>query len=198
MITVLVYIVVISIILASSYTTTMVGRDFYNERKITGKCVSPKIFDIGFRLLPDYSNTILYEITEVLYVIFIGYVMARLYTGGKSETIILLLKRICVLFLIRGILINATILPKNKSCNDQVFNWKNLITGQCYDKVLSGHFATIYIASSIAVSNGIINNTMYILLNIMNALLILLYRGHYISDIAFGFFAGFFVGNIVV
>jgi len=98
-----------------------------------------------------------------------------------------------VIYLIRDITINLTILPKNKNCKVDNKWYKKIING-CYDKIFSGHFSFTYLLSLYYYSYGIITNVPFLIIwNLLNAFVILITRSHYTIDIIMAFFVCSFI-----
>ena len=85
--------------------------------------------------------------------------------------------------LIRDMTINMTILPKDGRCQINDSFYSNIV-GCCYDKIFSGHFATVFILSLLYYSYKYITNIpLLILWNIMNAFIIITSHSHYTIDV---------------
>ena len=93
-----------------------------------------------------------------------------------------------VIFIIRIITTLVTILPKYKECktDEQIF-------GGCYDKIFSGHFASVFLATLLYLKYNWITMPILILINFINSIGILLRRSHYTIDIIMALFVTLFV-----
>jgi hypothetical protein len=130
-----------------------------------------------YEILPDYSKLEwIHDITDSMVVI--AFVSAAYFSSFDS---VFLLQILAILFL-RGIFVNLTILPKIKDCDNE-FKFKNYITGNCFDKIFSGHLAVTIVSVY----------TLYILFGMpvffigytgILSFLILLHRSHYTVDLA--------------
>lgn len=168
-----IYLIILSIII--NYYVHTEAKTFYNKRIIEKK-IQPKIYDIGEKYIPDLSNNhILHRISDII-VLILPLCFGQNILKKHASYII-------PIFLIRYFFISLTILPKNKSCDDNSMGIHNYIFGHCYDKIFSGHFAVIFLLSLILYDNGY-NYIFLILLNIINTFLILAIRSHYTIDIA--------------
>lgn len=158
------------------------GDKYYNTRVLKKK-TTPKIYDISY-LLPDYSK---YYYVSDIYTSLCILLMVFSHTQILKEFI----EFGIILFIIRDITISVTILPKVKECDT---NNSNLIFGGCYDKIFSGHLATVLLLSLLMYKYKIITN-VYVLsiINIVNALLILTVRAHYTIDIIVAIFVTLFL-----
>lgn len=188
------YILAVCLILYLNYYANTQGKNFYDERTRSEKCNRSKIYDIMFKIVPDYSDTKLELISDIICAVFYIWIVYNLYKVDRYSSLMVLLNRIILMLLVRGIVINTTILPKNKTCDDSVF----IGIGQCYDKLYSGHYGFMLVISYIALSKGIINLSIYTVINLIYPLIILMYRGHYTADLIFAYFAGFFVNKVIV
>jgi hypothetical protein len=63
-----------------------------------------------------------------------------------------------------------------------------MFRGGCYDKIFSGHFGITFLMTLLLYDNGYINQFVAILVNFLNAILILLTRSHYTIDIIVSIF----------
>lgn len=166
-------------ILASSLLCLHEGRKFYTERQEKGK-TTPKVYDIGHKFLPDLSEVQpLHIVSDIMCLLPI-----LLPPVGRTK----FFKYFLVIMAIRAVFILATILPKDKKCKDEI-TIMTFVTGHCYDKVFSGHFASVLLFSLLY------NMKMdkVIMLNTFNAFLILSTRRHYTVDILVSLFVTLFV-----
>lgn len=155
-----------------------IGETFYKNRIQKNK-ITPKIYDIAHKFLPDYSNTLLKPLGD-FYVIFLT--LIPFLFVGNSIAFTEFLSFYLVVILIRCITINLTILPKNKNCENTCS--KSEIINGCFDKIFSGHFATLFLATLVFYKYNIIKNIPILsIINIVNALIILTTRSHYTIDI---------------
>lgn len=162
--------------ISSNYFLENIANKWYSKN-------SKGIFDIFHICLPDLRENIL-DIKETLTKL---YLIPLLFYGNR--TVYNFLKTYLKVMIIRTVFLIQTVLPKYHKCIPKHgFSLKNILlyfTGEtCYDKIFSGHFAIIYIASRIyhLYKIPILGNIWFI--NIANALLILLTRDHYTVDIS--------------
>jgi hypothetical protein len=176
-----------------SYSVYITADEFYENRMKNGK-TKPKVFDISYKYLPDWSDVKLLEyFIDVLVIIPIILIFAL--TSGKiyKEFSISLL----VLHLIRSIFIHSTILPKTKNCVRGEYNWYNIVFGHCYDKIFSGHLSTSIISSIFLYTSGVIPySSVLIGYNSILAVCLLLNRAHYTVDLLVALLASYTVFNI--
>lgn len=88
-----------------------------------------------------------------------------------------------VIFLIRSVTTIVTILPKNEKCQIE-----NTMSFGCYDKIFSGHFASVLLASLMYLKYGLIDLNTLIFICIIQAMSILLCQTHYTIDIIIAIF----------
>jgi len=137
-----------------------------------------KIQDIFHSILPHFHN---FEYaSDVLTLLVIGYLAIMnfdllYHLGGLIFTLVLL----------RQFIIPITILPKNTSCD---ISDTSMFRGGCYDKIFSAHFGITFLTTLILFDNGLINNLVAILINLVNGMFILLSRNHYTIDIVVSIF----------
>ena len=91
------------------------------------------------------------------------------------------------LILLRQLIIQITVLPKNDMC--KIKTHTSIFRGGCYDKIFSGHFGIGFLMTLILYDNGLINKVSAVFINFLNALFILLTRSHYTIDIVVSIFA---------
>jgi hypothetical protein len=184
--------IVISIvaIVYSQNTTNEIGHAFYSNRIETSK-KSPKIYDISYKYMPDYSNS------KVLEIIFdkLLFVSILVYAYTCNVNLLEILLSCLVILSIRAITIRSTILPPHKPCDKDD---QPIVTGGCYDKLFSGHFALVFISSLVLYKYKAISSIVLYAINTMNAVFILLRRRHYTDDIIMSFFVTLFTHLIIM
>lgn len=174
-----------------SYSVVYFGKQFYSAR--LEKCPRPKVFDLAHKFLPNLSKSItLHLINDIIAGIFV---------------VLPLFLNMTVFYLywfllvgIRGITNLVTILPKDKDCFDANYTsgFKQLLTGHCYDKIYSGHFATAMLFGILLLRMypNQVSLWMVIPALVCYALLILITRGHYTIDLIVSIFVVFAVLHI--
>src|SRR3989338_3754426 len=172
---IIIYFVIIITILTFTYISYYNGKTFYDTRK-KNKKTTHKVYDIGHKYLPDYSNNNLWHVVVNLFVFFPLLMNLSIFEDFISYII--------PIMIFRSITSNVTILPKTKTCDDIQFRPINLIHGHCYDKIFSGHFVSSVLISMLLYSKGIVQNIpILVFYNIISAYLILITRHHYTIDI---------------
>lgn len=171
------------------YLTYKNGKCFYEER-IQNNKTTPKVFDIGFKYLPDYTDDqcLLFILNSIIVIapFFVHFILGHKILNEYFYYFI-------IIYLIRLVMINSTILPKMKRCVNE-FNLFSTVNGHCYDKIFSGHFSSIFLLVLILYSKKIYTNVPVLTSFIMFiALLILLTRSHYTIDIIVAVFVVSFV-----
>ena len=173
------YLVLVFLLICTVYITRYLDNNsetYYKDR--INKY--PKVYDLGHKYLPNLSH---YEYVSNYYMVFFIAIVVLLPICkefiGFMITIILL----------RLIIIHLTILPKHKYCNID----SQKIFGGCYDKIFSGHFATIFLITLLLWKHKYISFALLCIINIISVLLILVTRSHYTIDIVVAFFITLFV-----
>jgi hypothetical protein len=157
------------------------GHIFYNKNNIDS------IHDFFHDILPDISHNE-YIINILGCITLIPIILTDLDIKTRF------LSMIIVVYLIRDITINLTILPKHNKCKKPNNKFLMHIVGGCYDKIFSGHFSIVYLLTLFYYSYGIITSIpLLISWNILNALMLLSTRAHYSIDIVMAFFVCSFV-----
>jgi hypothetical protein len=171
-----------------SYSVHYQGKTFYNNRINQGK-TTPKVYDIGMKYIPDYSeNEFLTFIANVVPT-FLPIIM--LYNTSYLVKFYYILTYI---FILRHIFLHLTILPKYKNCKDDSFTLENAILGHCYDKIFSGHFAIMALLSIFLYKYNIYTNLWVLTSGLLGyAILIISLRFHYSIDVAVAMLATYSV-----
>lgn len=147
---------------------------FYENIKSKQKL---KVYDIIHHNLPSLrSLTLLSDILPYILITIIFFIDLKIFYN--------ILGFLITIFVARMIIIHLTILPKDKKCNIQN---SSVYNGGCYDKVYSGHFATIFICLLTLYMNKYINLFTLLFLSIIFALLIITSRSHYTIDVVVAF-----------
>lgn len=145
------------------------SENFYQK-----KSNSKKVFDIFHNILP--------HIDEYEYAADIIGTLVFLYMAFNSISLVYTTVGYALtILIIRSLFVNLTVLPKNEICN--VEN-TSAIRGGCYDKIFSGHYAITLIMTILLHGQNYINTVWFFIINIVNALFILISRNHYTVDIA--------------
>jgi hypothetical protein len=152
----------------------------YYSTRIINKKTTPKVYDIGHKFLPN-----LYEYNNIHHIITIIFLLPILFNFNMLKEF---LGYWIVIFIIRAVTTMVTILPKYKECKSE-----NEIFGGCYDKIFSGHFASVFLATLLYLKYSWINLPTLILFNFINSIGILLSRSHYTIDLIVALFITLFV-----
>ena len=157
-----------------------IGETYYDNR-INQQKLTPKVYDIGHKYFPNLEN----------YEYIMNYLVGLSFLSFlKPYILIEFIGFIIPIFIIRSITIHLTILPKMKNC--EVTNDIKFIGG-CYDKIFSGHFATIFLITLLLWKHHNISIVWVFLINILNAFLIIATRAHYTIDILVALFITLFI-----
>ena len=147
---------------------------FYENIKSKQKS---KLYDVIHNNLPSTRN--LMTIVDAIPFILLGVIFCI-----DVNLFYNIMGFLVTIFILRIIIIHLTILPKDKKCNIQN---SSVYNGGCYDKVYSGHFATIFICLLSLYMNKYINLFILLSLSIIFALIIITSRSHYTIDIFVAF-----------
>lgn len=100
------------------------------------------------------------------------------------------------IFITRDIFLMSTILPKDESCTvKDGFQ----LTGGCYDKMFSGHFAFGFALTLLYYKFNIITNIpLLILINLINSIIIICSKSHYTIDVLTSFIVVSLIFKIVL
>jgi len=152
---------------------------------------NPEVYDILHKLLPDLSHN--EWIVNYLAVAS----LIPLILNFSKELVITFIGFMIVIYLIRDITINLTILPKQSNCKmkkKEEFTLYDHVVGICYDKIFSGHFSLTLMLTLLYYSYGIITNIPLLVgWNIINGLSIISTRSHYTIDVVMAFFVCSFI-----
>jgi hypothetical protein len=178
------------IICMLSYLCYKNGSTYYKNR-INKHKKTPKIFDIGYKYLPDYHNN---SYLLVLINIINCCAILSIYILYDNTIFKEFLYYYTILLIIRGIMTNITILPKIKKDSNK-FYWYSLINGHSYDKIFSGHYATLFLTLLFLHNNKNTYTNIISLsfIGIVQAILIILTRSHYTIDIIIAIIVTLFV-----
>lgn len=178
-----VFIIFIIFIILNNFILTYLdytAENYYENRKKHGK-INPKVYDIGHRFLPNYDHySCLNHIITLL-------LLLPLFSN--SDLLTEFLSYFIVILGIRMIIKLVTVLPKHKNC--KIGN--SFIVGGCYDKIFSGHFSSVFLASILYLKYNMINLNGLIIINLINSLGILTTRSHYTVDLIVAIFITLFV-----
>jgi hypothetical protein len=155
----------------SSTSLEKTASSYYENRIINNK-ITPKVYDISHLYLPNLYKY--YDIHNLITVIFM---IPLLFNFNMLQEY---LSYWIVIFIFRSITTRVTILPKYKECK---VNNDMQIDGGCYDKIFSGHFASVFLATLLYLKYNWINLPVLILINFINSISILTTRSHYTIDL---------------
>ncbi len=139
------------------------------------------IFDIAHKYLPDLHD---YQwIINILPAALFVWILA-LSDGAMvlRDTLLMYL----IVLMIRALTAATTILPKHEKCQVGAKFWNLFQGGGCYDKIFSGHMALVVLLLLNLASRGYLTQRSVWALGGVEALTILLTRGHYTVDVVLG------------
>jgi hypothetical protein len=157
------------------YTVHTLGTTYYNGR-ITKRKIKPKVFDIGARHLPDWQNNQLLKYVAD----FIAYIMPVLL---GAEIALEQAEYIIVIYGLRYIFNLVTILPKQTDCDDTKFGLNEVIFGHCYDKIFSGHTASVVLLALLLHKHKGYSAFLLALGIVVYGIVIICLRYHYTIDV---------------
>jgi hypothetical protein len=171
----------ICVIFGGQWLIESLGEHHYETQQETG------IYDVAHRYLPD-----LHQYQFIINIIPIALLIYTLWQplglGVLRDTFFMAL---LVLF-IRTLTASSTILPKHEACKvDRGF--LTFLNGGCYDKLFSGHIAFVTLLTLNLMRVGSLTTTQFWVISAVNALLMLITRGHYTADVILGFLIAYLV-----
>jgi hypothetical protein len=161
-----------SAVVLCTYLSHVHGTTHYDRLK------REKLFDVGHEVLP-MSHMPLWT-TDVA--------LAMLATplAFHTDLIFLILPVIGFVFLLRALTSNATILPRDTTCDPSVFGVRQVITGHCFDKLFSGHMAFATVLALAYAHKGIFSWGVLCPFLMAFAGLLISTRSHYTTDVILG------------
>jgi hypothetical protein len=163
----------------------VVGDSFYGNKD------NPEVYDTLHKLLPNLSHNE-WIVNYLAVSAFIPLII-----NNCNNLLIDLIGFMVVIYLIRDITINLTILPKQANCKmkkKEEFTYYDHVVGICYDKIFSGHFSLTFILTLLYHSYGVITNIPLLVgWNVLNGLAIISTRSHYTIDVVMAFFVCAFI-----
>lgn len=144
------------------------------------------VWDVGHACLPDMSDHVLYK--DAFLLVFLAPFLRRL---PSSRFLLEFAARFGLLLLLRALVMASTVLPSSGRCRTRdrrTLSPFESLTGGCHDKMFSGHFAfglvlTLMLFAHGHVSSTLVNVSLFALLNVVNAVLIVGTRAHFTQDV---------------
>lgn len=173
----------ILIISLANYYTNEIGEAYYEgEAKIN------TIFDIVHHFTPDFHEY--HNLVNVIPLLLFGSLFfVRNSISLLEETVL----KTLLIHLIRSLTIISTILPKHEKCIREKGSFLSRLLGECYDKVFSGHTSFVFLITLILLRENYISFISFLLINAVQATIILLTRAHYTIDVLLAYFITYFV-----
>lgn len=134
-----------------------------------------EIVDLGYALTPDLTGSRAVHLFHDV-VITSAPVVAAAWAGKTAEFGKLML----LVFVFRHFMNALTILPPPPSCDLDKPWWRTLLFGGCFDKIPSGHFASVLVITSLLPMSG----PLLVAIRAVSAFVILSLRHHYSIDLA--------------
>lgn len=180
------------VVIAVNYFVHYNGKQFYDNRIAQGKTF-PKIFDIGFQTIPDLSQDSL--VTYVADYAFYLPVLILLF-NKDWEALRMSVGLSLTIQLFRLLFISSTILPRIKKCDDTSYGIYNLLHGNCYDKMFSGHMAALTVNTLLTIEKGYVSPLVGASFIGGTAMVTVATRNHYTIDVLVGIFVAYAVKNM--
>jgi len=159
-------------------------QDGYYDKYYSDRYKYPHVYDIGHLYLPNLGEYE-YLIECVMGTIFV--LLCVFFSGHFIEFLTLFV----VISIIRFIFINITVLPKIQSqCTVKKIGFMYSL---CYDKIFSGHATALFLFTLFLHQSKTISMFTLIILNLLNALLIISTQAHYTIDVIVAYLVTFMV-----
>jgi hypothetical protein len=162
-----------------NYSAQITGDTFYSNKN------NPEVYDVLHKILPNYDQ----KRWLTNYMVLSAFI--PLILNFNQEFILEFIGFIIVVYLIRDIIINLTILPKHINCSIRMekMTTYEYFVGGCYDKIFSGHFSLTMMLTLLYYTYGYITNIPLLVgWNLINGLIIISTRSHYTIDVVMALF----------
>ncbi len=143
------------------------------------KIDSNKVFDMGHYYL--FDHTYMKEIINIIPLLMMLLFIINSTSNELYSSIKLSFGYLIPIFIIRMITTFVTILPTTTECTE--WKYKYSILGHCYDKVFSGHLATVIVLTYVFSKYNPENRLFYILLSCLEGIFLISTKSHYTIDI---------------
>lgn len=165
-----------------NYHVHHTGKEFYSQRTALGK-TNPKVYDVGFKYLPDLSQSWTWKriadgIPTLVALVFV--------LNNDFEPLAKATSYMITMHAIRSVFIASTILPKVKTCDDSKYTIHNFLNGNCYDKIFSGHMASVTMLFLVLNEYNRISPFLATLGVVMSGIITIATRNHYTIDVLMG------------
>jgi hypothetical protein len=190
------------------------GSKYYNKNLVNNKKNKKylDVWDIIHNNFKDYSN-LSYAKNWYTVLFLVPIIMNMNYVS--IEFIKEFVLKFCIIVFLRSLTIIVTILPKNTSTQpekklrlkpkkyEKLSLFDKMVSGGCYDKMFSGHFAfgvllTLLIFKYNIVSMNILNVISFVLINMFHLMILSITRSHYTMDMIVSLYVTLFVYNLNV
>jgi hypothetical protein len=172
--TILYIVFILFIINGSTYITNWLGKEFYeSEFRVNS------VFDLFHEYTPDF-----HKFEFLINIIPFAILGCLFFCGLPLDSIKEFAWKLLLIYVIRALTVITTILPKHEKCNYEISTFSlTTFLGGCYDKVFSGHMALTLLGTLIYYREKYISFSSFALINIVEAVLIILTRAHYTIDV---------------
>lgn len=184
------------------------GSKYYNKIKLKKNNNHLDVWDIIHNNFKDYSK-LSYAKNWYTILFLVPIIMNMNYVSIQFIKEFVL--KFCIIVFLRSLTIIVTILPKNTSNVNtskpkkygKLTLFDKMVSGGCYDKMFSGHFAfglllSLLIFKYNIVSVNILNVISFVLINIFHLMILSVTRSHYTMDMIVSLYVTLFVYNLNV
>jgi hypothetical protein len=165
-----------------NYHVHSTGKKFYSDRTALGK-TNPKLYDVGFKYLPDLSHSTFWNSVSNLIPTAIS---LFLFFSNDIDPLAKALSYFITVHAIRMVFMSSTILPKVKTCDDSKYTVWNIFNGHCYDKIFSGHIASTTILFLVLHEYKHVTSVVASLCVAIIGMITVATRNHYTVDVLMG------------
>lgn len=158
-----------------------------------GNSINKYVYDISHEFLPKIKvNIISRFIGNMMAILPFLYILIFLKDNILKKNYFI---DLIILYIIRIILNNLTILPATEKCNKEISYIFNF--GGCCDLLFSGHTSLVLLSSLYIIFYLNPSFNKYILLyNILNSFFIIINRYHYTNDVLIGWIISIFIFSL--
>jgi hypothetical protein len=153
--------------------------DTYYISRISNNKVTPKVYDIGHKYLPNIEKY------EYIINIILGIACIVFFMYPKIFVPFSIL--FMIIYIIRLFTVQLTVLPKTTCSIKSTID----LSGYCYDKIFSGHTAFLCLITLFLFNLNKISVFTLLFINILYGLLIIASRAHYTIDVFIAYIVTF-------
>lgn len=173
---------ILGFLLFANYCTNELGKNFYGY-----KWEETKIYDILHENTPEFHDW--RGMNDIIPLVLL---VSTFFIKNPVPLVKEFIGKYLLIMVFRALTMMSTILPKHEKC-DPNLTWIQMIKGQCYDKVFSGHMSFVLLATLLYLREGFISVPTFLALNIAEFSSIVLTRSHYTVDVILAIFITYLV-----